>query len=231
MENSKYSMVLKTEPQQIAPERETQLTLTLQPHLKLELSHEKKIHLIIVSEDLSYFNHLHPVETESGFTIGTKFPSSGKFYLFADYKPYESEQVVSKLEVNVQGSISAPEDYHTAQLTGSSGAYSLTLVPNEGGFTSGHMMMDGILKKDGVEIDPSTLDDYLGAKAHVVLIGLGDKEYIHAHPEVGGGRYKLHASFPKQGTYRGWIQFQAEGEVHTTDYVIKVKQGNHHHHH
>jgi hypothetical protein len=231
MENSKYSIALKTEPQQIAPEQETHLTLTLQPQLELEVSHEKKIHLIIVSDDLSYFNHLHPVETKNGYTIATKFPFSGKFYLFADYKPYGSEQVVSKLEINVLGNIPAPKDYNTVELTGSSGVYSITLVPNGGEFTSGHLMMDGILKKDGEEIDPSTLDDYLGAKAHVVLIGLEDKEYIHAHPEVDGGRYKLHASFPKPGTYRGWIQFQAEGEVHTTDYVIKVAEGNHHQHH
>ena len=229
MENSGYKMELTSVPQHIVPEQETTLTLTLQKPSRLEVSHEQKIHLIIVSEDLSYFNHIHPVETEMGYTVKTAFPSSGKFYLFADYKPYGSSQVVNKLEVNVPGEGPSAQKYHKEELTGNSGAYAIALISDQGKFTNSHMMIDGILKKDGKEIDPATLDDFLGAKAHVVLISVDDKEYIHAHPEVENGKYKLHASFSKPGIYRGWIQFQAEGTVHTTDYVIDVVQEHGHH--
>lgn len=222
MENSEYNMELTSAPAQIMPAQETMLILTLQKPVRLEISHEQKIHLIIVNEDLSYFNHIHPVETEPGYTVETKFPSSGKFYLFADYKPYGSAQVVNKLEVNVPGESPSPIIYSKEKLTGNSGTYAITLDADQGKFTSGHLMIDGILKKDGKKIDPSTLEDYLGAKAHVVLVSVDDKEYIHAHPEVENGRYKLHASFPKQGTYRGWIQFKAESTIHTVDFVIKV---------
>jgi hypothetical protein len=225
MENSEYSVVLTTAPQNIVPEQETKLILTPQKPIRLELSHEQKIHLIIVSEDLSYFNHIHPVEVENGYTVNTKFPSSGQFYLFADYKPEGSDQVLSKLELNVPGEAPALQEYSQEKLTGQSGGYSITLVADQGKFTNGHLMIDGILKKDGAAIDPATLDDYLGAKAHVVLISAADKAYIHAHPEVENGRYKLHAAFPEPGIYRGWIQFQAEGVLHTTDYVINVVQG------
>jgi hypothetical protein len=226
MESSEYNMELRSEPQNIVPEQETTLTLTPQKPVKLELSHEQKIHLIIVNEDLSYFNHIHPLETVAGYTVKTTFPASGKFYLFADYKPEGSPQVVSKLEVNVPGTAPSPAIYREEKLTGNSGAYSIALIADE--FTNGHMMIDGVLKKDGAEINPATIDDFLGAKAHVVLISAEDKSYIHAHPEVENGRYKLHASFPKPGIYRGWIQFQVEGKVHTTDYVINVVPGQHH---
>jgi len=229
MENSEYSMELTSEPQRIVPEQETRLILTLQKPLNLEISHEQKIHLIIVNEDLSYFNHIHPVETEKGYAVKTKFPSSGKFYLFADYKPYGATQVVNKLEINVPGRAPSAQAYIKEKLSGNSEAYSISLISEKGKFTNGHMMIDGILKKDGKEIDPSTLDNYLGAKAHVVLISVDDKEYIHVHPEVENGKYKLHASFTKPGIYRGWIQFQAKGTVHTTDYVIKVVQEEQHH--
>lgn len=229
METSKYNMELNLAPAHIAPEQETTLTLTLQEPVRLEISHEKKIHLIIVNEELSYFNHVHPVETIAGYAVKTKFPSIGKFYLFADYKPSGSDQVVNKLEVNVPGNAPASKEYNQEKLSGDSGNYSIALVADQGKFTSGHMMITGFLKKDGEEIDPATLDDYLGAKAHVVLIGVADKDYIHAHPEVENGKYKLHASFPKPGIYRGWIQFQAAGVVYTTDYVINVVQGHSNH--
>ncbi|WP_316747143.1 hypothetical protein [Pedobacter gandavensis] len=228
MESSEYNMELRSEPQNIVPEQETTLTLTPQKPVKLELSHEQKIHLIIVNEDLSYFNHIHPQESIAGYTVKTTFPASGKFYLFADYKPEGPGQVVSKLEVNVPGTAPFPANYTEEKLIGNSGAYSISLVAEQGKFTNGHMMIDGVLEKDGKEIDPATLDDFLGAKAHVVLISTEDKAYIHAHPEVENGRYKLHASFPNPGIYRGWIQFQAEGKVHTTDYVINVVPGQQH---
>lgn len=240
MKNSEYIMKLKTDSQIIVPGQKTMLTLTPQSSVKLETVHEKKVHLILVSDDLSYFNHIHPFETEHDYTVETAFPSSGKFYLFADYAPLENDPVVNKLEVEVSGKAPASIKYTKEKLIGSSGAYSISLIPDNGKFTNGHMMIDGILKKDGKEINPSTLDNYLGAKAHVVLISVDDKEYIHVHPEVKNGKYELHTSFPKQGIYRGWIQFLAEGIVHTTDYVIKVvheqenrtplKAGTQHHH-
>ncbi len=65
-------------------------------------------------------------------------------------------------------------------------------------FSNCPVMIDGILKKDGKEINPSTLDNYLGAKAHVVVVSVDDKEYIHVHPDVENGRHKLHTSFHKQ---------------------------------
>lgn len=224
MKNREYVMELKYDPQTIVPGQKAMLTLTHQKLIKLETVHKQKIHLIIISEDLSYFNHIHPVETGEGYMVEIKFPYSGKFYLFADYTPVESDHVVNRLEVTVPGKAPAPLVYNKEKLTGSSGAYSINLISDNGKFTIGHVIIAGILKKDGKEINPSTLDNYLGAKAHVVLVNVVDKEYIHVHPEVENGRYKLHTSFPKHGIYRGWIQFQAEGKVYTTDYIIKVNQ-------
>ena len=69
----------------------------------LDLQHGKKIHLIAVSEDLSYFEHIHPEYDASGayiikvlpkgqnYTAGpghneTRFDAGGNYFLFADYK-------------------------------------------------------------------------------------------------------------------------------------------------
>jgi hypothetical protein len=35
----------------------------------------------------------------------------------------------------------------------------------------------------------------------------------------------VHTTFKKPGIYRGWIQFQAEGKVHTIDFTMNVSQG------
>ena len=51
---------------------------------------------------------------------------------------------------------------------------------------------------------------------------LNDKEYLHVHPDVEGGRFDLHTTFKKPGIHRGWIQFKSEGKVHTVDFVLNV---------
>jgi hypothetical protein len=51
-------------------------------------SHEKPIHLFIVSEDLEYFSHEHPRLNASGvFQLDTRLPKSGTYKLLADFMP------------------------------------------------------------------------------------------------------------------------------------------------
>jgi hypothetical protein len=81
------------------------------------------------------------------------------------------------------------------------------------------------VQRDGKEINAGSLENYLGAKAHMVVLSLDDKEYLHVHPEVVNGKFDLHTTFKKPGIYRGWIQFQNEGKVHTIDFTMNVVQG------
>ncbi|PGA44363.1 hypothetical protein COL84_30400, partial [Bacillus pseudomycoides] len=44
-----------------------------------EINHEKKMHLIVVSKDLSYFNHIHPTYDRNGkFNVDVSFPKGGE---------------------------------------------------------------------------------------------------------------------------------------------------------
>ena len=81
----------------------------------LDVMHEKKIHLIVVSNDLSYFDHIHPDFQSSGsydvkvlsksekYTSvagvnETRFENGGDYFMFADdAKEYGVvDQVISK---------------------------------------------------------------------------------------------------------------------------------------
>ena len=52
-----------------------------------------------------------------------------------------------------------------------------------------------------------------------------EKEYLHVHPDVAEGRFDLHTTFEKAGLYRGWVQFNADGKIHTIDFTMNVTQG------
>ncbi|MBI2774397.1 hypothetical protein HYX58_00090, partial [Candidatus Dependentiae bacterium] len=121
----------------------------------------------------------------------------------------------------------AAKVYGADKLTGAAGdGFSVSLTP-EGGklLTNMPMHLNGVMMLNGKEVDVNTLEDYLGAKAHMVVVSLADKKYLHVHPSVEGARFDLHTTFEKPGVYRGWIQFQSKGKVYTSDFVMNVAEG------
>ncbi len=247
--NVSYFMDFKTSTEK--PEAGKECTFYFKPKIKgganepvpLDLEHEKKIHLIIVSEDLSYFEHIHPeykasgdyeikvLSKESEYTDKkgkqeTKFEKGGNYILYADYKPTGGNHTVDKINLTVLGKAHTSKKFTTEKLSGTSDNYSITLEPKGGKFITGGLMhISGILKNKGKEMDANLLGDYLGAKAHMVVIGLDEKNYLHVHPGVEKGKFDLHTTFEKPGIYRGWIQFKADDNLHTVDFVIIVKEG------
>lgn len=209
----------------------------------LDVQHEKKIHLIVVNDDLSYFEHIHPdYQSDGSYQISvlskgknysqgpgkneTKFEYGGDYFMFADYKPTGGSHKVDKISLKVNGTARPKVSFSADKLSGTSGPYSVSLNATGGKLASGAQMhIAGTIMKDGKQIDPSMLEDYLGAKAHMVVISLNEKEYLHVHPAVADGKFDLHTTFKKPGIYRGWIQFKSEGKVHTVDFTMNVAQG------
>jgi len=230
---SNVSMQFSTSPAVANPNQEVTLSFTPKVKCKpeelvaLDIEHEKKIHLIIVNDDLSWFDHIHPeFNADGSYTVNEKFPAPGTYTLFADYKPSGGNHVVDKLNVTVSGASAASKSYGADKLSGVSDNFTVTLAPAGGKLITGALMhLEGSVMKDGKEVDPNTLENYLGAKAHMVVIGLNNKEYLHVHPGVTVGKFDLHTTFEKAGIYRGWIQFQSDGKLHTVDFTMNVKEG------
>lgn len=228
------SMKFKAEPEAPKPGEEVSLIFnpvsSEQPEARigLDVEHTEKIHLIIVNEDLSWFDHIHPVElTDGTYRVSEKFPKGGKYTLFADYKPTGGDHIVDRVELEVKGDEADAVVYDADRLTSDAGdGFSAVLTPEGGKFVSGEPShLEGKILRNGKELDVNTLEDYLGAKAHMVVISLDDKEYLHVHPGVEGSSFDLHTTFEKPGWYRGWLQFQSAGKVYTSDFVFNVAQG------
>lgn len=243
-----YFMAFKATP---AVEAGKPALLSFTPSIKgnesemvpLDIQHDKKLHLIVVSKDLSYFDHIHPEFQANGsydinvlakganYTNGrfhneTKFEQGGDYVLFADYVPSGASHQLERIELNVSGTPYKAQKYTTAKTVSITDGYEVSLVP-EGGkfFNEGTSHISGIIKKDGKEISADTFENYLAAKAHVVVISEDSQNYLHVHPEVVNGRLDLHTTFGKPGIFRGWMQFQTNGQVHTADFVIVVEEG------
>lgn len=192
----------------------------------LDVVHEKKMHLIMVSSDLAWFDHQHPEYNGTGLDLTYTFPKGGDYLLFADYAPAGGKHQVEKIPVTVSGSAAKPTTFTATRTTAKVDGYEVTLMP-EGGkwLTNNAMHITGTVKQAGKPLDVNTFENYLGAKAHVVMVGLANKNYEHVHPDVEGSSFDLHTEFAAPGIYRAWLQFQTSGKVHTADFVIQVEEG------
>lgn len=188
------------------------------PVQEYDTVHEKVMHLIIVSTDLAWFNHVHPEYKGNGtFTITTTLPTSGHYKLFADYAPRGKEHELGTHEFATTGAgPTAPpalsvdslgsEMWITKQVTsapeGMPGApggakYQVALMPMPGTITAGQDVMLHFQVRDAAGKPLPALEPYLGAMGHCVILSDDVETYLHTHPMDGGGHHGMdHGATP-----------------------------------
>ena len=214
-----------------------------------EIVHEKLFHLLIVSDDLKEFYHIHPeFQPDGTFKISFAFPNGGYYRLFADLTPKGNSQIVKNFTQIVVGNERAKEplkidDKFEKTVDG------LRVVMNpDAVLENGKELMLEFQVFDAQTNQPvKDLENYLGAKAHFVVISQDLEEFVHAHPmsadNVKDAEHKhdakeeklngadaqsivsAHISFPKPAIYRVFAQFQRAGKVTTVPFTVEVKQG------
>lgn len=198
------------------------------PIEEFEIIHEKKLHLIVVSKDLSFFNHIHPEYQGKGvFTIDTQFPAGGDYKLIADYIPKGGTGVTAGTWAKVAGGAAdqqaiAPDQKMTKVVDGKEVALSF-----DGDLRAGKELMMTFNIKDAATKQPiTTLQPYLGAIGHVVILSADAEQYLHVHPgdeNAKGPDAIFHTQFPAPGIYKIWGQFQHQGSVFTVPFVVNVQ--------
>jgi hypothetical protein len=198
------------------------------PITDVQINHEEKMHLIAVSEDLSYFDHLHPEWKGNGhFTVKTKFPSGGKYSLYADFIPQGGSQVTTMHDITLQGQTNLQplqaEKSWTKTVDGKE--ISLAFAPKVK--SKQETQLTFTLKDAKTKAPIYNLEPYLGAVGHVVIIGQDRKQYLHVHPleeNAKGPNAKFATTFPHPGIYKIWGQFQHQGKILTMPFVVNVSE-------
>ncbi|GIP37368.1 hypothetical protein J31TS4_06480 [Paenibacillus sp. J31TS4] len=195
-----------------------------------EEHHEKLLHLIVVSRDLSAFAHLHPVYRGEGvFEVEHVFPSGGTYRFIADFKPVGGDAISKLGWVQVVGN-DAPASSALRESTDVEVSGGLAVGLEAAGLQAGKEAALTFTITESITGRPVTnLEPYLGAIGHVVVLSEDGERYVHVHAETGQGtgpEAKFEAAFPGSGLYKVWAQFQRDGQVVTTSYVVNVPAGN-----
>lgn len=224
-----------TVPSNIAPKTPVPLVIEVQNKegksiADFEKFQEQLMHLIVVSDNLQYFNHIHPTYKGNGrFEVQTHFPGSGGYTLFSDYKPAEKSEQVSVLKMQVPGPALALSkvDMATTKTLGNTKA-NLTFSQPQIKAGQGVNLIFNL--QDASSNQPlKDLQPYLGERGHLVILKqsspLTKADYIHAHAlkDTPAGEVHFMTSFPQPGKYKLWGQFNRNGQIVTADFWVNVE--------
>lgn len=188
---------------------------------------EKLLHAIAISNDLQFYNHIHPEYQGNGkFTTTATLPKPGDYTLFLDYKPTGQSERVSLVTVSVPGTPeAAPSPDLTRSKTIDNTEIELSLSPPT--IQSNQEVMVQFNLKDA-KGKPVELQPYLGERGHLVIVKKGDflteNSYLHSHAmkESPSGQVQFHTQFSEPGQYKMWGQFNRDGKILTADFWVEV---------
>jgi hypothetical protein len=182
--------------------------------------HEKLLHLFIVSEDLSHFEHLHPTLSDDGtFVVRARFPAKGRYQVIADFVPRGGMPQLTERTIFTARYRAPLQTTHLA--AGSSRRFatqgrSVTLDANE--LAAGRPILL-VARVDGAPLEP-----YLGAWAHILVVSEDLVDVAHAHADREGNTLRFELTLPRAGSYRAWLQVQLGGEVITAPFVLTARR-------
>ncbi len=154
-----------------------------------ELTHEKRMHFLLVSEDMRWFSHEHPeLGPEGVFRLRTTFPRPGRYHLYADCTPADGDNQILSMPFTVGGK---------GTLIAAASALrplvpDTTLTRRVGDLSVSVSVQPGTLRREQPAILTYTIRDsagrpirdfepYLGAMGHLMAIRQDGKEIVHTH--------------------------------------------------
>jgi hypothetical protein len=227
---AEYPVKLKTVPRRVVPGQDTTLELSIHDPKSdkivtdLQLIHERKFHLFIVSQDLTHFMHEHPELGSDGiFRYKTKFPKPGMYRILSDFYPNGGtpQMIAESLIVPGPGmKLEAPKlEADLRPQKGENIQVSLEMEPKQPIAGLKTLMFFKITPHEG-------LQQYLAAWGHMMASSWDSVDMIHNHPFIadGGPQVQFNMIFPRPGVYRVWVQFQRQGVVNTVAFNVPVAE-------
>lgn len=236
--NAKFKVDFKANPTTIETGKQTELVFTVKDSSgatvkDLQIVHEKPMHLLIVSDDLAFFDHIHPLPQSDGtLKVPFTFPEGGNYKLYVDYTPKDEHQLIDRIDLKVSGKERVKQAL-IEDVAPSKTVESLKVVmASSKTLRAGDELMLNFTVTDAKTDKPvKDLEKYLGEYAHFVVISEDTTQFLHVHPMANSKGSEsttvmAHTKFPKAGLYKLWAQFQRGGKVITVPFVVNVVEGD-----
>ncbi|WP_433828266.1 hypothetical protein ACQP2E_02460 [Actinoplanes sp. CA-015351] len=185
--------------------------------------HDKPLHLIVIRRDLTGFQHVHPAMAPDGtWSVDLTLDDPGSYRMIADFTALVGgTQLATTLgsDLTVAGNY-APVTLPDPARATTTESYKIGYEGTPGTESTQPLLMT-VTDDSG---KPVTVEPYLGAFGHLVVLRQNDLAYVHVHPEsqLIDGKIKFWLTAPSPGTYRMFLDFQTAGKVHTAAWTVVV---------
>ena len=255
MQGAEVIVDMETEPASIKAGSPATISFTVKdldgkPLQDLTITHDRLLHVIIVSKDFSVFAHIHPEDLgpitpemikTARFAVRYSFPKGGQ-YLIALDSAVKDSPFSEHFSIDVTGEPGMGPLIRDFTREKKLGDYTVTLSSVPERIPAGKEVILGyLIKKNGTPV--TDLQPYLSAPMHIAVISADLNNFIHAHgelpgmpsaqshsghhhmvvPEKFGPRIEAHLSFPAKGAYQIFGEIKHERRVMLTSFMVEVE--------
>jgi Cu+-exporting ATPase len=210
------------------------------PVTDLGLTHSVYMHLIATRSDLATFAHVHPepTGTPGQLAVDMTFPTPGRYIINTEFRrDGQIADIHDRQTVTIAGSAPAAEPVVPGPRTITVGGTRVALfgTPQVGTTTDLTFAVSNAATRASID----TLQPYLAAAAHVVVMRADGATFAHEHADVRdssgnpvfampgttfGPDLPVHVHLDTPGNYRLWAQFRlADGHVITAPFTITAR--------
>lgn len=211
----------------------------------LLISHERPMHLIIVSRDLTQFQHIHPeLAADGSYQVETVLAEAGTYLLFNEFT-WNGQTVLDRRELVVGQPTTAEAELAPDRSPETVNQVTVALTGTEHIRADEATTLTLTVTKEGQPV--TDLAPYLGAAAHVAVVSEGGDDFAHTHGEVrtgdtaGHGEHGDHEAshdqlpaafgpeitiehtFSEVGRYKVWVELNHGGQIIPVAFVVEVQ--------
>lgn len=190
------------------------------PLTTYDVTHGRELHLLVVREDGSDLQHVHPGRDDDGtWSLPWRWEEAGTYRVYADLVPAGTGRPITlSRSVQVRGLVGTsdpPAEASTARI----GPYEVRL---DGDLRAGReSTLTARVTRDGEPV--TSLRPYLGAYGHLVALREGDLAFLRVRPEedtpeagtTSGPEVGFRVTAPTAGRYHLYLDFRVGERVHT----------------
>ena len=207
----------------------------------------KLLHVVVVSDDLRDFRHIHPTLHPDGhFTIDARLVANAPYHVYIDGEPHAIGRQVFRFDV-APATRTATRALYPSGGIAHAGPYTIRLDTTTVAPAQIATIRIAISKNGRPATD---LHPYLGAMAHGVFIGASDLAYMHGHgmseqmlamaandcgdammlaapplaPDAAvPSGFAMQVLAPRAQRYDFWLQFTGGATLYTVPFTIVAK--------
>lgn len=178
--------------------------------------HGAYLHVVMVTPDLTRFEHVHPEIADDG-TWRVTAPDDAEWHVVFESTPSGSASavIVASHFDGESSTASLPTRSSTARISAADGTELVVDLR-----TTDTGMQFSVATADGSPAQG--LEAYLEQPAHLVAFRVDDLSYVHLHPtsDIGDPVITYEGALPTGATYRLFLQFAVDGDVLTVPFTF-----------